>query len=144
MPVASARTGAGEELHRIKVGPITVFSRCLRNTLTVAAAVTMVGMAMAEARVVSPAIEETVHSNTGSIRVVVEGVPSGLRLQPVLDGEVTSEPVPGSVFYLRGVTRGTHELIVKLLDAGGREVSRTSPVTFHVWHASRLFRQRDR
>jgi len=119
-------------------------NRCLRNTLTVAAAMTLVGMAMAEARVVSPAIDETVHSNTGSIRVIVEDVPSGLKLQPVLDGEVMSEPVADSVFYLRGVTRGTHKLTVKLLDAGGREVSRTSPVTFHVWHASRLFRHRER
>jgi len=119
-------------------------NRCLRNTLTVAAAMTLVGMAMAEARVVSPAIDETVHSNTGSIRVIVEDVPRGLKLQPVLDGEVMSEPVADSVFYLRGVTRGTHKLTVKLLDAGGREVSRTSPVTFHVWHASRLFRHRER
>jgi hypothetical protein len=76
--------------------------------------------------------------------VIVEGVPSGLKLQPVLDGEAMSEPVTDSVFYLRGVTRGTHELTVKLLDTGGREVIQTSPVTFHVWHASRLFRHRGR
>jgi hypothetical protein len=55
-----------------------------------------------------------------------------------------SEPAADSVFYLNGVTRGTHELTVKLLDAGGREVVRTSPATFHVWHASRLFRHRKR
>lgn len=121
-----------------------MFSRYLRNTLTVAAAVTMVGMAMADARVVSPAVDEMVHSNAGIVRVVVEDVPSGLRLQPVLDGEVRSEPVADSVFYLRDVTRGTHELIVKLVDAGGREVSRTSPVTFHLWQASRLMRRSDR
>lgn len=118
--------------------------RCLRNTLAVAATMALVGAALAEARVVSPAIDETVHSNTGSIRVIVQDVPSGLQLQPVLDGEAMGEPVAGSVFYLLGVTRGTHELSVKLLDAGGREVMRTSPVTFHVWHASRLFRHRVR
>ena len=141
---AAGVIGTGEELPRIAVCRIrrvvTVFSRYLRNTLIAAAAATMVGMAMAEARVVSPAIDETVHSNTGSIRVVVEDVPSAVRLQPLLDGEAAGEPVAGSVFYLRGVPRGTHELIVKLLDAGGREVGRTSPVTFHVWHASRLLR----
>lgn len=116
----------------------------LRNTLAVAAAMTLVGAATAEVRVVSPAIDETVHSNTGSIRVIMEDVPRGLQLQPVLDGAVTSEPVADSVFYLRGVTRGTHELTVKLLDASGREVGQTSPVTFHVWQASRLFRHRQR
>jgi hypothetical protein len=105
---------------------------------------TFVGVAMAEARVVSPAIDETVHSNTGSIRVIVEGAPRGLQFQPVLDGEVVSEPVADSVFYLRGVTRGTHELTVRLLDPGGREVIRTSPVTFHVRQASRLFRHGQR
>jgi len=118
--------------------------RCLRNTLTVVAAMTLVGTAMAEVRVVSPAIDETVHSNTGSIRVIVQDVPRGLRLQPVLDGAAMSEPVADSVFYLRGVTRGTHQLTVKLLDAGGREVSQTPPVTFHVWQASKLFRHRQR
>jgi hypothetical protein len=138
------------ELHPIGVSRIDrvewliVSIRWLRNTLTVAAAMTLVGTAMAEARVVSPTIDETVHSNTGSIRVIVEGVPGGLQLQPVLDGEAMSEPIADSVFYLRGVTRGTHELTVKLLDAGGQEVIRTSPVTFHVWHASRLFRHRQR
>jgi len=114
--------------------------RGLRNTLTVAAAMAWAGTALAEARVVSPAVDETVHSNTGSIRVVVRDVPRGWQLQPALDGAVVSEPVADSVFYLRGVTRGTHELTVKLLDAGGREVSATSPVTFHVWQASRLSR----
>lgn len=141
MPVANA---LNLELHRIDGGRISVFSRCLRNTLTAAAAVTMVGMAMAQARVVSPAIDEMVHSNAGSVRVVVEDVPRGLRLQPVLDGEVTSEPVADAVFHLHDVTRGTHELVVKLVDAGGREVGRTSPVTFHLWHASRLMRHRER
>jgi hypothetical protein len=55
-----------------------------------------------------------------------------------------SEPLADSVFYLNGVARGTHELTVRLLDASGREVMRTAPVTFHVWQASALFRQRGR
>jgi hypothetical protein len=118
--------------------------RSLRNTLAMAAAIAWSGVAMAEARVVSPAIDETVHSNTGSIRVVVADVPRGLQLQPLLDGEAVSEPVAASAFDLSGVTRGTHELTVRLLDADGREVMRTSPVTFHVWQASRLFRNRQR
>jgi hypothetical protein len=83
-----------------------------------------------------------VHSNVGSVRVVVEDVPSGLRLQPVLDGEVRSEPVADPVFHLSDVHRGTHQLVVRLVDARGREVGRTAPVTFHVWHASRLMRHR--
>jgi hypothetical protein len=118
--------------------------RRLRNTLTVAAAMLLVGTAMADVRVVSPAVDETVHSNTGSVRVIVEGVPRGLQWQPVLDGAAVSEPVADPVFDLRDVTRGTHELTVKLLDARGREVLQTAPVTFHVWQASRLFRNRQR
>ena len=118
--------------------------RCLRNMLVVATAIASAVAAMAGPRVVSPAIDETVHSNTGSIRVVVADVPRGLQLQPLLDGEAVSEPVAGSQFHLSGVKRGTHELTVRLLDADGREVMRTSPVTFHVWQASKLFRNRQR
>jgi len=115
--------------------------RCLRNALTLAAILATSGMAMGEARVVRPAIDEMVHTNTGTIQVVVEDVPRGLLLQPLLDGEVVgSEPVGSPVFYVGGVTRGTHELVVVLVDADAREVGRTPPITFHVWHASRLFR----
>ncbi len=135
------------ELHPIAVDRIRrvesiVSIRCLRNALTIAATVVLVGTAFAEARVVSPAIDETVHSNAGTIRVIVQDVPRGLQLQPLLDGQAAGDPGADAVFHLRDVPRGTHELTVKLLDADGREVMRTSPVTFHVWHASRLFRQR--
>jgi len=119
-------------------------SRCLRNTLTAGAIMALVGTAMADARIVSPEADETVHSNSGSIRVVVQDVPNGLQLQPSLDGEPASEPLTDSVFYLHDVPRGTHELTVKLLDASGREVMQTSSVTFHVWQASSVFRQRPR
>jgi len=121
-----------------------MLSRCLRHLLTAAAIVAWVGTTFAEVRVVSPEADETIHSNSGSIRVVVQDVPSGLQLQPALDGEAMSEPLADSVFYLNGVARGTHELTVRLLDASGREVMRTAPVTFHVWQASALFRQRGR
>jgi hypothetical protein len=139
----------GSELHPIELGRTgptesIVSIRCLRTALAVAAAMTLAGAALAEARVASPAVDETIHSNTGSVRVVVQDAPSGLQLQPVLDGEVVGDPVTDSVFDLQGVTRGTHELSVMLLDARGHEVARTSPVTFHVWQASRLFRQRVR
>jgi hypothetical protein len=123
---------------------LNVSIRRLRNKLAAAAAVTCIGTAMAEVRVVSPAIDETVHNNSGSIRVVVEGAPSGYQLQPMLDGAAMGEPVADSVLHLRGVTRGTHELTVRLFDAKGREVMQTSPVTFHVWQASRVFRHRQR
>jgi hypothetical protein len=123
---------------------LPVAARWLRNTLIVAATMAWVATALAEARVVSPAVDETVHSNGGNIRVVVQDVPRGLQLQPALDGEAVGEPVADPVFYLRDIPRGTHELTVQLLDAGGREVMRTSPVTFHVWRASRLFRHGQR
>ena len=109
-----------------------------------AAAMAWAGVAMADARIVSPALDETVHSNTGTIRVVVQDVPTGSRLQPLLDGEAAREPATDPVFYLHDVPRGTHELIVAVVDQSGREVARTSPVMFHVWHASRLFRPRER
>jgi hypothetical protein len=114
---------------------------CLRNALACGACLALLGVAHAAPAIVSPAMDETVHGNTGSIRVVVQGVPAGMHLLPVLDGLPASEPVFDAVFHLRAVPRGTHELSVRLLDADGRTVMQTPPVSFHVWQASRLFRR---
>ncbi len=87
--------------------------------------------------IVMPRAHEVIHSNTGVVPVVVINVPSGVQLQPVLDG--TRMPLQDqAAFELHGVVRGNHSLAVRLLDARHRVLAHTPTVVFHVWHASRL------
>ena len=79
-----------------------------------------------------------VHSNSGTVPVIVTGAPPDARFVAVLDGQ--RQPVRGnSAFEIPGVDRGTHTLSVLLVDDGGRVTGSTGVVEFHVWQASRLF-----
>ena len=102
------------------------------------------GIACAQPRIVSPAADETVHSNNGEVRVAVADVPPRQRVQPLLDGVAVSPPLEPPEFDLQGVVRGEHVLVVKIVDADGREVGRTAAVRFHVFHASKLIRPEPR
>lgn len=114
----------------------------LMRSITCAAACWAVALAAAgEPRIVSPDSGQTLHDNQGRVAVAVVDVPAGVRLRPLLDGEPAGEPVTAAAFELHDVPRGTHELVIELVDAAGRPVARTEPVEFHVWRASRLFRR---
>lgn len=87
-------------------------------------------------RIVAPDPQQVVHSNAGTVRVVVSGTPPGGWLRPVLD----DRPLPlqrPPAFELHQVDRGTHRLRVQVLDDGQRLVAIAGPVEFHVWQASR-------
>jgi hypothetical protein len=94
--------------------------------------------AAAELRIVRPAPDEVVHSNIGTVVVVVAGAPPRTLLQPVLDGEARGQPQTAPAFELQGVHRGTHELSVVPVDGAGRTAAQSPSVRFHVWQASRL------
>ncbi len=102
------------------------------------------GVALAQPRIVSPGVDETVHSNSGEIRVVVEGVPPQQLIQALLDGIAASAPVKPPEIELQGVVRGEHVLVVRVVDADGSEVGRTDAVRFYVFHASKLIRPEPR
>jgi len=100
--------------------------------------VSLCAMAVAAPRIVSPTADATVHSNSGEVQVVVQDVPAGQRIQALLDGGVASLPVDAPTIELQGVARGEHLLVVRTVDADGRELARSDAVRFHVFHASRL------
>lgn len=92
--------------------------------------------------IVRPAPEETI-VNTGfrvQVGVSVEPrLPTGGRVLLYLDGALAADGSPGQQsFLLEPVYRGEHTVSAAVVDAGGRELSRSAPVTFFVRQASIL------
>lgn len=114
---------------------------CWRGLACALAASLLSAPAPAAPTIARPAVDATVHSNSGDVQVAVRDVPAGALLQPLLDGVVASPPVAASTLVLHGVVRGDHLLVVRIVDADGRELGRTTAVRFHVFHASRQMRR---
>jgi hypothetical protein len=110
----------------------------LLMALLTAAAALSAGAAAAALSIITPAPQETIHDNSGTVPVIVSGAPPGAALRPVLDGTASAQRYAAPAFELHGVPRGTHRLAVELLDDEGRVLASTPTVTFFVWQASRL------
>lgn len=88
-----------------------------------------------------PAADETLQ-NAFSVSVAWQISPalrSGDRVTLALDGKLLAGVSPtGTSFTIAPVDRGTHTLMVSILDADGRGVCQSSAVTFHVRQPSLL------
>ncbi|HTT39780.1 MAG TPA: hypothetical protein VMH32_19195 [Burkholderiales bacterium] len=93
--------------------------------------------------IVSPASEETVHSNPGEVTVVVsyKAAPPSSMVRILVDGQPAGPAQPGDTFLLQGIERGAHTLQAQLLAPAGKLVAASAPVTFYMWHASILLPQ---
>jgi len=98
----------------------------------------------AEISVVAPANKETVHSNQGKLTVRLQRVdaPPGSGIRLVLDGAARPKIYHSDVIELDGIVRGSHRLQAVLVGADGARLAASTPVTFYMWHASRLFPDR--
>ena len=84
--------------------------------------------------ILSPAPEETIREADQAIAVAVE-VPGGLsgrRLVYYLDGKASGGPTNNTTMSVSNVERGSHTLAVALVDGDGKEVGRSSSVTFYM------------
>lgn len=93
--------------------------------------------------IVSPQPETTIHSNNGNVSVQVAVAPQlnaagGDRVTLLLDGQAAASGAKLH-FKLKGVDRGTHTLAAQVTAADGTVLISSEPVTFYMWHASRLF-----
>jgi hypothetical protein len=86
--------------------------------------------------IAAPQPEQVIHDNEGRIGVVVAGLPSGARLQAMLDGAPMGDVQEAPAFELEDVPRGLHRLRVVLLDDQGRELASSEDVEFTLWRAS--------
>lgn len=98
----------------------------------------------AEISVVAPANKTTIHSNQGKLTVKLQRVdaPPGAGVRLVLDGTTQPKIHHGNVIELHGIYRGSHTLRAVLVGANGERIAASTPVTFYMWHASRLFPNR--
>jgi uncharacterized protein DUF4124 len=99
------------------------------------------------ARVDSYATCELYRPENDEVFMNTDTVVAKLRLEPTLlpghkvaigiDGKrQTNQPTSGTDFTLK-VERGTHSVIAVIEDTTGKEICRSSPVTFHVRQPSR-------
>lgn len=90
-------------------------------------------------RVVSPAPGETLWNIGGQLNVQLEvrpGLAPGHQLRVLLDGQRVETPRGATQFTINEVYRGEHTLSASVMDAQGRELLASDPVTFYVQQAS--------
>lgn len=95
--------------------------------------------------IVQPASDATIRNNAGDLSVSVTSEPA---LRPdhlyrlLLDGSAIAPDGSEPVFALHNVDRGSHQLIVEVVDGQGQTLQRSSPRTFHLLRTSLAQRRR--
>ncbi len=96
--------------------------------------------------VLLPEEGSTVFDNNGELAVQVAVAPelqagSGARVRILIDGTQAAEDARVS-FQFSGVDRGSHTIEAQVIGQDGRVLISSEPVTFQMWHASKLFPSR--
>jgi len=92
-----------------------------------------------EVDIVRPTNNSTIRDNTGSVHVSGRIKPvfkQGLLIQLFMDGAPYKAPQTHSMFALRNVERGEHQIKLVLLNAKGKVIASSKPVTFYMHRAS--------
>jgi hypothetical protein len=91
-----------------------------------------------------PANDATIFDNDGNIEVVLLVSPAlrpGDRTVLSIDGH-PMPPRSETRFTLLGLPRGKHTFQSWIVDASGKKLIASTPITFTLWQASRLFPDR--
>ena len=92
-----------------------------------------------EVEITQPANNDTIRDNTGSVFVSGRIKPifkRGLTIVLYLDGQPYEKPQTHSMFVLRNVDRGEHQIKMDLVDDKGKIIASSKPVTFYMHRAS--------
>ncbi|MDH5357203.1 MAG: DUF4124 domain-containing protein [Gammaproteobacteria bacterium] len=92
-------------------------------------------------KIVSPKQNESIWENAGNVGVNVELTPElnterGDQLMLKLDGVQIGEPQVASSFTLTNIDRGSHVLVVSVVDKMGKVLRRSVSVLFHLHRRS--------
>lgn len=89
--------------------------------------------------IMQPENQGTVRDNTGSVYISGRITPRfqrGLRVRLLLNGNPQGEPQSSTVFVLRDIDRGEHNLQLELLDQNGKLIATSPLTTFYLHRAS--------
>jgi hypothetical protein len=92
-----------------------------------------------QVNITQPQNNATVRDNTGSVYVSGRIQPvfkRGLKIQLYLDDEPYEQPQSHSMFVLRNIDRGEHQIKMSLLSDKGKVIATSSPVTFYMHRVS--------
>ncbi len=88
-----------------------------------------------EVRILAPVQDEIFRDPQTPINVsvaVLPGLPEGAGVIFYLDGAAkNARPLPGTSTSFSGVDRGEHTVAAAVVDALGKEIMRSAPITFH-------------
>ncbi|WP_448556748.1 DUF4124 domain-containing protein [Thalassotalea montiporae] len=89
--------------------------------------------------ITQPEHNATIRDNSGSVYVAGGIKPifkRGFRVQLYLDGTPYQEPQNHSMFALRNIDRGEHQIKIDLINEKGKVIASSKPVTFYMHRAS--------
>ena len=92
-----------------------------------------------QVEIIQPEHNGTVRDNTGSVYVsgLIKPIfKRGLKIQLYLDDKPYEKAQRHSIFVLRNIDRGEHQIKMELLDDKGKVIATSSPVTFYMHRAS--------
>ncbi|MDG1752799.1 MAG: DUF4124 domain-containing protein [Thalassotalea sp.] len=92
-----------------------------------------------QVEVTQPANNATIRDNTGSVYVSGRIKPifkQGLKIQLLLDNQPYEKPQSHSMFVLRNIERGEHQLKMDLINDKGKVIASSEPITFYMHRAS--------
>lgn len=87
----------------------------------------------------TPRNNATIRDNTGSIYIsggIKPRFKAGLSVQLILDGKPHAKAQNHSIFSLRSIERGEHNIKMLLLDETGKVIASSELVTFYMHRAS--------
>lgn len=88
-----------------------------------------------------PENDATVRSNEGKVPVSIRTKPrvqAEHEIQIYLDDTKLADTSKTGIIELRGVERGTHNLVAAIVDKNGKELIRSDSITFHLLKISTL------
>jgi hypothetical protein len=92
-----------------------------------------------QVEVTQPANNATIRDNTGSVYVSGRIKPifkQGLKIQLLLDNQPYEKPQSHSMFVLRNIERGEHQLKMDLINDKGKVIASSESITFYMHRAS--------